>query len=296
MNKKDKYIANLKSLKNKLILVTGANSGIGFEASKILAKKDAKIIMASRNQERLDEAKRKIINEYQNANLDTLIYDQASFESINSFADKLMNEYKDFDVLFLNAGIYCPKNDVTKDNIPLTIGVNFISLMKLFEIIKPFLEKSNKERKIIIEGSFVSRNVKYKNKDVDLIHSESNKMRAYKISKLGLENLFYYALDNFKNTKVKLYLSEPGLARTNIYRDFPSKKQKLWNWFSKFISHDAKQASFTTLEFIFNEYESGTVLAPKYNFHTRGFPIRINPKKKILKSKIMIDDAKGLYL
>ena len=90
MKRIDKYIEkNIKDVTNKNIVITGANSGIGFESMMVLAKKGANVIMACRSLKRAQNAKEKVLKEYPNALIDIIEYDQSSFESIDNFINNL---------------------------------------------------------------------------------------------------------------------------------------------------------------------------------------------------------------
>ena len=110
MKRIDKYIEkNIKDVTNKNIVITGANSGIGFESMMVLAKKGANVIMACRSLKRAQNAKEKVLKEYPNALIDIIEYDQSSFESIDNFINNLFKKYSKIDVLVCNAGIFHPE-------------------------------------------------------------------------------------------------------------------------------------------------------------------------------------------
>ena len=87
-----KYLDKLESLEDKVVIVTGANSGLGYQTSLALAYKNARVIMACRNLEKAENAKNKILKLVPNAKIDICKYDQGSFESIEKLTYKLLNE------------------------------------------------------------------------------------------------------------------------------------------------------------------------------------------------------------
>ena len=90
MKKIDHFISHkINDCNNKTVVITGANSGLGFETAKVLASKGAHIIMACRSFERANKAKQNIISEYPNSRIDILEYDQSSFSSIDNFIVQL---------------------------------------------------------------------------------------------------------------------------------------------------------------------------------------------------------------
>src|SRR5690606_31348175 len=85
------------SLKGKRALVTGANTGLGFETTKVLAAKGAEVIMACRNNHKALEAKAKIQQEIPNARLEVMEIDLSSLESVRKFAAQFNLEYSSLD-------------------------------------------------------------------------------------------------------------------------------------------------------------------------------------------------------
>ncbi|HNY74507.1 MAG TPA: SDR family NAD(P)-dependent oxidoreductase [Bacilli bacterium] len=126
--KYQKYLdSHIGDLSNKTVVITGANSGIGFYAARLLAFKGARIIMGCRNLGRAEEARKAIIEAIPHARIEILIYDQASLASIEQFAGELTAKYPLINGFVFNAGIFHPKKDaVTKDGYPLTIGTNYL--------------------------------------------------------------------------------------------------------------------------------------------------------------------------
>jgi NAD(P)-dependent dehydrogenase (short-subunit alcohol dehydrogenase family) len=92
-------------MKDKVVIITGANRGIGKEAAKEIAGKGAKVYMACRSLDSANEAKEEIIKETNNFNVFVREMDLASVESINKFTASFKEEESGLDVLINNAGI-----------------------------------------------------------------------------------------------------------------------------------------------------------------------------------------------
>ena len=107
--KYEKYLSSYsENLKGKRYIVTGANSGLGFQTSRYLLFLEASVIMACRNTKRAEEAFLLLKQEFPNADLRIELYDQASFASIASFARRMKREER-IDGLICNAGVYFPR-------------------------------------------------------------------------------------------------------------------------------------------------------------------------------------------
>ena len=84
---------NIPDLTGKVIIVTGSNSGLGFEALKMFAKKGAVTIMASRNVERCETAKEKILQDFPEAKIETMKLDLGNLESVRNFVKEFKSKY-----------------------------------------------------------------------------------------------------------------------------------------------------------------------------------------------------------
>ena len=129
---------------SKTILITGANSGIGFEAAKKLAGNGHKIILACRSLEKADDAIERIKAETGAGTLVAAECDLASLRSIRKFAGSVGN---DIDVLCLNAGLSMNTDDTeikrTEDGFEKTVGINHLGHFLLSDLLLPKINKQN---------------------------------------------------------------------------------------------------------------------------------------------------------
>lgn len=294
--KTDKYIdIFIPDLSGQIVIVTGANSGIGYQCALTLAQKHAKVVLACRNQSRAEQAKENILKIYPDGDIEILLYDQSSFSSIDEFVKNIIHKYSNFDAIILNAGIYRPQKGLkTADGFPLTIGTNFFGLYYLLKKLSPFLEESTKERRIIIQGSLAARRVKYKPNKNLLLNEKKNLMYQYALSKLGSMNVFYHFANKNTNSRIFFYLSEPGVTYTNILRGFPRSFQKAAKIFLNIFTHSVLSASLSaTLLASTNCFPNGTAALPKGAFHIRGKP-KVYPKFKQKCYPLMIEDTETI--
>ena len=102
-------------MKNKVVIITGSNKGIGKEAAKQIAKLGAKVYMACRSLDSANQAREEIVNETKNQNVFVRHLDLASVDSIKKFAESFKNEESKLDVLINNAGL-CLESKNLNDN------------------------------------------------------------------------------------------------------------------------------------------------------------------------------------
>jgi retinol dehydrogenase-12 len=138
-------------ISGKTVLVTGANTGLGLEAARHYARLGAsRVILGVRSQSKGEAAKQNILdslaltsNDKTRPQVDVQIVDMLSFESVQSFAKRINEEYDSLDIALLNAGISKNVFNATKDGWDESIQVNMLSTMLLGLLILPKLQASS---------------------------------------------------------------------------------------------------------------------------------------------------------
>lgn len=269
----DKYVNDCR---HKTIVITGANSGIGFYAARALAYKGAHIIMACRSLKRAESAKQAILDFVNGAQIDILQLDQASFSSIETFAKELQEKYPKIDGFVFNAGIFHPaKSAKTQDDFPLTMGTNYLGTFYLFELLNAYFAKMPSIN-VVCVGSLANRRYKYENIPQYFTSHKITLYRQYALSKkFMMAN--HYSYMKKEDSNVHYSMMHPGVASTNIVsgtsNSFP-------NWFSKiargfmsaFMNHPEK-ASLGIVLLASDEKRHGQYLLPRGLFAISGYPI-----------------------
>jgi len=139
----------------KTVIITGANSGIGFSACKELAATNQwNVIMACRSLAKGNEALKQISEKAGRSNVIVMELDLASLNGVRSFAERISTTYKNIDVLACNAGIQLTASNKnvqrTVDGFESTIGINHLGHFLLLRL----LQKSIKSR-VVLVGSGV---------------------------------------------------------------------------------------------------------------------------------------------
>lgn len=119
-------VDDIKDQNGKVVVITGATSGIGLEAARELARKGARVILAIRNLEKGRDAEKNIKGEVPEAQLDVMELDLASLKSVRSFAADFIARYDRLDVLLNNAGIMMVPYGLTEDGFELQFGTNHL--------------------------------------------------------------------------------------------------------------------------------------------------------------------------
>lgn len=122
---------DIPNLEGKIIVITGANAGLGKSSAKLLAKNKATVVMACRSMTRCKAAKQEIVDELTGAKgvQDRLVLmelDLGSFKSVKNFATQFQKEYKKINSLMLNAGVMHSPFGLTQDGLETQVGVNHV--------------------------------------------------------------------------------------------------------------------------------------------------------------------------
>lgn len=290
----NKYLKKIPSLEGKLYIVTGANSGLGFDLSLHLASKGASVILACRNLEKANKAKEKILQAVPDSNLFIEEYDQASFESINKFVERIKTNYSHIDGLVCNAGVYYPKADYkTKDGYELTFGTNYLGTFKLLSGLKNKLDDDS-SRVVLVTS--LTATLSKKGIDIDKI-DKLNRNQIYGYSKYCLSRLCN-ELDS-ENNNISYYLVHPGIASTNIISSqqtgLPHWFQVLGHRFLTLFTHSSKKASLILLEGLVSNNDKKYIV-PRGLFGISGYPkfkrIPRYASKKIINQTLEMLDIK----
>ncbi len=287
-SKFNKYINSLRGIDGKLVIVTGANSGLGYYISRFALLKGARLVMACRNQSRAELAKEKLIKETGNPNIEIVIYDQSDFDSVDNFAKVIKDKYSDFYALVLNAGILLPKQKVDELHISLAYKTNFLGALSLVDKLQPLIEKSEEERRIIVQGSLASFKWKYKDKD-KFIYGEMGGWRDYSLSKLCCSNLYVHYRDLNRNVHVKYLLCEPGVAATNLFSSFPNWFRPIAVGWIKLFTNTAEEGALSACKLLSDLAANGDYYRPRHLFAAEGLPKKGYFKVKYIYPEIIED-------
>jgi retinol dehydrogenase-13 len=175
------------NLKGKWCVITGATSGVGWEAAKALAAHEASILMINRNQEKSEKACEHIRSTYQ-VKCDYLIADFTNLEEVHKVAAYLNNSDRRIDILINNAGMYNTRKTYTKDHLETVFCVNHLAS---FIITYKLIEKLKKNP--------LSRIIQ--------VNSQGHRFNGLNINDLNWEKRFYIGLRGYGASKTAQLLT-----------------------------------------------------------------------------------------
>lgn len=219
MSNKKWNIQNIPDQKGKIIIITGATSGLGKEAAKIFAAKGATVIMPVRNTEKAKTVSDEIFKINPNAKMDIRSLDLSSLNSIKLFSDEISKSYNQLDTLINNAGImYCPYSK-TQDGFEMQMGTNHLGPHALTAQLMPLLMKTANSR-IVNTSSLAHLTGNIDFEDINWENRKYKTMQAYADSKIA--NLYFHyelvkKLEGQKNAPVVI-AAHPGWTKTELDR------------------------------------------------------------------------------
>ncbi|CAG5895824.1 unnamed protein product [Menidia menidia] len=203
-------------LDGKTVIITGANTGIGKETARDLAKRGARIVMACRDLERAEEARSDILEDTGNENLVIRKLDLSDLKSIKAFADVINREEKQVNILINNAGIMMCPYSKTADGFEMQFGVNHLGHVLLTYLLLDLIKRSAPAR-IVVVASVAHT---WTGLRLDDINSERSydTMKAYGQSKLA-NVLFARSLaKRLQGTGVSVFSLHPGVVQSDLWR------------------------------------------------------------------------------
>ena len=201
----------------KVCLVTGANSGIGKATALGLAKLDATVVMVSRDKDKGEAALLEIRTLSGNKNIDSMVADLSSQDSVREFAHDFKARYKNLHVLINNAGIFLPKRVSTVDGLEATLATNHLGHFLLTNLLLDVLKASAPSRIINITSS-AHRGTEMNFEDLQGEKKYSG-YHAYSQSKLANVLFTYELARQLEGTRVAVNCLHPGVVRTGFGKD-----------------------------------------------------------------------------
>jgi len=201
----------------KVCLITGANSGIGKATALGIASLNATIVMVARDKDKGEAAQLEVRTRSGNKDVDLMVADLSSQDSVRELAHDFKSRYKRLNVLVNNAGIFLPKRIVTVDGLEATFATNHLGHFLLTNLLLDLLKASSPSRIINLTSSA------HRGTEIDFEDLQGEKRysgyHAYSQSKLA-NVLFTYQLAKMLNgTGVTANCLHPGVVRTGFGKD-----------------------------------------------------------------------------
>lgn len=269
----------MRSQTGRLAIVTGATSGIGYEAALALAGAGAEVILAARDAAKAERAMASIRRQHPDATLTAQPLDTARLASVRAFGERWRSGGRPIDILLLNAGIATvPRREETVDGFERQLGTNYLGHFALTGLLLPFVARGPASR-IVAVASLAHRSGRIRFDDLQARHSYGPQ-RAYRQSKLAML-MFGLELDRrlrAANSPIRSIPVHPGAARTDVFRrgDRAGPVQRLaGHAIFSVIGQSAAQGALPLLyASTAPDAEGGTYYGPDGLWELRGHPTR----------------------
>ena len=267
--------SEIKMLNGKVFLITGANSGLGYETSKFLLEKGATVIMCCRDLSKGEKAKQKLLTFNFSGKIELVELDLSDLKNVKNFAKSIKNKFDYLDVLINNAGIMAPPKTFSKQGLEIQFAVNHLAHMSLTLELLPMLEEKNNSRVVTVTSG-----VQYFGKiQWDDLQGNLKYDRWASYAQSKLSNVMFGLELNFKlkesNSQTSSILAHPGFARTNLQ---PKSVEANQSWQEKLayklmdpMFQSAKMGALPQITAAtLPSAKGGEQYGPRFNF--RGFP------------------------
>lgn len=275
----NKWTTNdIPAMTGKVVIITGANSGLGLESTKAIAAKGATVVMACRNMGKAEKAKVEVLQAVPNAALNVMPLDNASLDSVRAFADAFKAKYDRLDLLLNNAGVMAIPRTETEDGFEMQLGVNHLGHFALTGLLIDLLTSTpnarvhNTSSSAAFSGSI----------NLDDLNSEKSYSRwgAYGQSKLA-NAVFATELNRRLNEAGHDAIansSHPGLVMTNLQSNSlemsgaPLVERIMYSTLAPILAHDIDMGVLPQLyASTAPDAKGGVFYGPKF-LRMRGYP------------------------
>lgn len=204
----------------KTFLITGANTGIGFEAARVLAERGARVLLGCRSDEKAAHARASILKSRPTADVDLVRLDLADLASVRAAAKRVAEEPR-LDVLVNNAGIMVPPYGLTNDGFESQFGTNHLGPFALTGLLLPKLAEQAGSR-VVSTSSIAHKGGRIDFDDINAErgYSATKRYRMSKLANLLFANELHRRLSAAKSGTISV-ACHPGIADTELTRFMP---------------------------------------------------------------------------
>lgn len=274
---------NIPDLTGKTIIVTGGNSGLGFESVKAFAGRNAYVIMACRSVDKGRIARKQILEIFPAGKIEVMELDLANLNSIKAFTERYSLRHKHLDVLLNNAGVMMIPYSKTTDGFEKQFGTNHLGHFALTGLLLEQLKNTPQSRVVTVSSMAHKRGVM----DFGNLMFENGKgynpMKAYGRSKLA-NLLFAFELQRFfdkNNIDCLSVAAHPGVSDTNLAMHLVNKwVYKLLLPLFSFMIQPADMGALPQIRAaVDSEAKGGQYLGPDGKREMKGYPVSVQSNK-----------------
>ena len=275
----------------RVAIVTGANSGIGYQAARYLSRAGATVILACRNREKGEGARAKIVSEKPTTsspatNVEVRVLDVADLDSVRRFASEFLSENQPLDLLINNAGVMAiPQRRTTPQGFEMQFGTNHLGHFALTGLLLPALLRQPDSR-VVTVASIAHKRGKLNFDDLNAERSYDPR-GAYQQSKVA-NLVFGLEFDRrlrARSAETASVIAHPGVAVTNIVSNGMGSglKGRIVNALLPFVAQSDDRGSWPLLYAATSPHaHGGGYYGPDGIAEVKGTPVEVKPKPHAL--------------
>ncbi len=213
-NARKPQFTTFERMDGKICVITGATSGVGFQAARCLAEGGAQIVMVCRSEEKAEQTAEELRRSYQ-TNVQTIIADFSRFDDVRDAAAQILANYPHLDVLINNAGVHFTHRVLNQDGNEMVFAVNHLASFLFTRLLLDRMKQSAPSRIIQIN----SQGHRFGGLDLGDLNWEKRPykgLKAYGASKVAQLLTVWEFADLLQGSGVTINAMHPGEVRTNI--------------------------------------------------------------------------------
>jgi NAD(P)-dependent dehydrogenase (short-subunit alcohol dehydrogenase family) len=238
--------ADIPDQSGRTAVITGANTGLGYETAKALAAKGAHVVLAVRNLQKGEDAARRIEQSAPGAKVAVTELDLTSLESIRAAAEQLNADHAAIDLLINNAGVMTTPKSTTKDGFDLQFGTNHLGHFAFTGLLLDRVLAAPGSRVVTVssQGHRFVRGIRF---DDPQWERDYSRLGAYGQSKLANLMFTYELQRRLRGTDTIAVAAHPGGSNTELGRNSPAPVRLLFGVVGPLLMQDAAMGALPTL-------------------------------------------------
>jgi len=274
---------NVPDESGRVAIVTGSNTGLGYDTARVLAARSAKVVLAVRDTAKGDAAAARIRTLSPAADVTVHKLDLGSLASVRTAGAELAAAYPRIDLLINNAGVMYPPKQATADGFELQFGTNHLGHFALTGLLLNNMLGVEGSRVVVV--SSIAHNIRAKIDFADLQWETRRYDRVASYGQSKLANLmFTYDLQRrlaAANAKTIAVAAHPGVAATELVRHVPGASLPGVNWLSGRLLNTSELGALPTLRAATDPaVQGGQYYGPDGFKQMRGYPILVTSSEQ----------------
>lgn len=268
-------LTEIPSQKGRVALITGANTGLGFETARAFARTNMKVILACRSVEKCARAKELILKEIPDADIEMMKVDLSRLASVREFSSEYSRRFNRLDILVNNAGIMIPPYSKTEDGFESQMGVNYFSHFLLTGLLLDVITRTPGSR-IVSLASIAHRKGFINFEDLSW-EKRYSPLVAYRQSKLACLVFSFELQRRLEKASYKTLsvAAHPGMSVTELVRHFPKLLMYIAKPLTAFVTHSPEKGALPTVyAALGDDVRGGEYFGPQGNSEWTGKPGR----------------------